>query len=109
MGFQDRYAARTRSRRTSIIRDLMRVANLPGMISLGGGYPSPRTFPLENVSIQAWDGTYSLAGAELITDVCRHARLDSAGPDGDEEQAKEESQPRIVDRQRQVAKAVNDR
>ena len=67
MRFQDRYAVRTRSRRTSIIRDLMRVANLPGMISLGGGYPSPRTFPLESVSIQAWDGTYSLAGPELVT------------------------------------------
>ena len=67
MRFSDRYAARTKGRRTSIIRDLMKVAQLPGMISLGGGYPSPKTFPLEEVSIKAWDGTYHLQGAELVT------------------------------------------
>lgn len=67
MRFSDRYAARTKGRRTSIIRDLMKVASMPGMISLGGGYPSPKTFPLEEVSIKAWDGTYTLQGAELVT------------------------------------------
>lgn len=67
MRFSERYAARTKGRRTSIIRDLMKVATMPGMISLGGGYPSPKTFPLEEVTIKAWDGSYSLQGAELVT------------------------------------------
>ncbi len=78
MRFSDRYAARTRSRKTSIIRDLMRVANLPGMISLGGGYPSPKTFPLENVTIKAWDGEYALAGPELMA-ACQYGPSEGAG------------------------------
>ena len=67
MRIQDRYAARTKGRRTSIIRDLMKVATLPGMISLGGGYPSPKTFPVEQVTLNVWDGQVQLAGAELVT------------------------------------------
>lgn len=77
MPLEDRYAARTRGRRTSLIRDLMKVATLPGMISLGGGYPSPKTFPLEEVTFKVWDGSYTLAGSELAA-ACQYGPSEGA-------------------------------
>ncbi|MBI4863092.1 MAG: PLP-dependent aminotransferase family protein [Candidatus Riflebacteria bacterium] len=65
MEFDARMAARTRGRRTSIIRELLKVATTPGVISLGGGYPSPATFPMENLTFTASGESFALTRKEL--------------------------------------------
>lgn len=44
-----RYAQRTKGMRSSAIRDLLKVASQPGVISLAGGMPAPELFPLKEV------------------------------------------------------------
>lgn len=46
MSFDHLLAPRTRNIKASAIRALLKVAKQPGMISLGGGYPAPESFPL---------------------------------------------------------------
>ena len=46
MNFDHLLAPRTRNIKASAIRALLKVAKQPGMISLGGGYPAPESFPL---------------------------------------------------------------
>ena len=41
-------AERARDKEPSIIRELLQYSQLPGMISLGGGYPNPETFLLQS-------------------------------------------------------------
>lgn len=47
MKFDDLLAARTRHMSRSAIREILKVASQPGMISLAGGIPAPASFPLE--------------------------------------------------------------
>jgi len=42
-------SANAKSMRRSAIRDLLSVANRPEVISFGGGFPSPETFPIEEL------------------------------------------------------------
>jgi len=44
-----RYAQRTKGMQSSAIRDLLKVASQPGVISFGGGMPAPELFPLKEV------------------------------------------------------------
>ena len=41
------YSTRTRKLKASEIRELLKLTQLPGMISLAGGLPNPKAFPLE--------------------------------------------------------------
>src|SRR5882757_8307868 len=41
------FAQRARALRSSVIRDILKLTQRPGMISLAGGLPAPETFPLE--------------------------------------------------------------
>src|SRR5262249_17766126 len=50
-----------------------------------------------------------IRGPELVTDVGRHARLNPAGTQGDESRTNEQPEPRVVDRQRQVTEAIDNR
>ena len=42
-----RLAARTERMNPSVIREILKLTELPGIISLAGGLPSPDTFPVE--------------------------------------------------------------
>lgn len=42
-----RYAYRTSGMGSSAIRELLKIAAVPGMISFGGGFPAPEIFPIE--------------------------------------------------------------
>lgn len=41
------YSKRAKKLKASMIRELLKLTNLPGMISLAGGLPSPKAFPVE--------------------------------------------------------------
>ena len=41
------FAKRTRSMQSSAIRELLKISNLPGVISFAGGLPSPDVFPVD--------------------------------------------------------------
>lgn len=45
--WESRYAGRARRMRSSAIRELLKVTEMPEMISFGGGMPAPEMFPLE--------------------------------------------------------------
>ncbi|MFH1195584.1 MAG: PLP-dependent aminotransferase family protein [bacterium] len=47
MNYEKLFAERTSNMRASAIRELLKVAANPGMISLGGGLPSPDSFPMD--------------------------------------------------------------
>ena len=47
MRFQNLLAHRTRHMSRSAIREILKVASQPGMLSLAGGIPAPASFPLE--------------------------------------------------------------
>lgn len=47
MGFETLLAHRTRHMSRSAIREILKVASQPGMLSLAGGIPAPASFPLE--------------------------------------------------------------
>jgi 2-aminoadipate transaminase len=42
-----RYAQRTQRMASSAIRDLLKVTEIPGVISFAGGLPAPDVFPLD--------------------------------------------------------------
>ena len=46
-----RLAARTERMNPSVIREILKLTELPGIISLAGGLPSPDTFPVEAMRI----------------------------------------------------------
>lgn len=47
MKYQQKFASRTKGMGASVIREILKVINQPGMISLAGGIPAPESFPLE--------------------------------------------------------------
>jgi 2-aminoadipate transaminase len=47
MNFNGLFAQRTGNMAASAIREILKVASQPGMISLAGGVPAPESFPLE--------------------------------------------------------------
>ena len=51
MSFQ--FAARTNGLRSSAIRDLLKVTEMPDMLSLAGGLPTPDSFPLADLRREA--------------------------------------------------------
>ncbi|WP_187148582.1 PLP-dependent aminotransferase family protein [[Acidovorax] ebreus] len=58
-------AARAEKMNPSVIREILKVTEKPGIISLAGGLPSPKTFPIESfaaaaASVLATDGASAL-------------------------------------------------
>jgi 2-aminoadipate transaminase len=47
--WEDKFAARTKKITSSAIRELLKMASLPEVISFGGGMPAPELFPREQV------------------------------------------------------------
>ena len=63
---EKRLARRARRLKPSPIREIFPLLSLPGMISFGGGYPNPRTFPFERVDLTfTGDRAFSLSGDAL--------------------------------------------
>jgi len=60
-----RYAHRTQGMRSSAIRELLKVASIPGMISFGGGFPAPEVFPIEKFK-EASDTVLSECGKQAL-------------------------------------------
>lgn len=62
-----RLSSRAQRRRPSAIRELVKYMGLPGMLSLGGGYPNPRTFAFARVQVDLAGGgpPLVLEGREL--------------------------------------------
>lgn len=54
--FDRRLARRAQGKQPSPIRELLKLASLPDMVSLGGGYPNPTTFVFDSVDIRFKDG-----------------------------------------------------
>ncbi len=50
MNFQNLLARRTQRMHVNAIREILKVASQPGMISLAGGIPAPESFPLELIA-----------------------------------------------------------
>lgn len=67
----DLFADRVHFRQPSIIRELLPLANQPGVISLGGGYPNPFCFPLTGASFRFGDLQIDIDGGAL-TDACQY-------------------------------------
>jgi 2-aminoadipate transaminase len=60
-----RYAQRTQRIKTSAIRELLAVAERPGMISFGGGFPAPDVFPVEEFK-KACNNVLENKGPEVL-------------------------------------------
>ncbi len=68
MDLQQRLARRARGKEPSAIRELLKYMGIEGMISLGGGYPNPKTFVFDGLDIRFKGGAgATLEGAELTT------------------------------------------
>jgi len=66
LDLQKRLASRARGKQPSPIRELLKYLKIDGMISLGGGYPNPKTFVFDSVDVRFKDGTEAtLGGREL--------------------------------------------
>jgi 2-aminoadipate transaminase len=65
MNYDELLATRTSNMKASAIRELLKVAANPGMISLGGGLPSPDSFPL-NLLAELTDKVLSKYGGTAL-------------------------------------------
>ena len=65
---EERLAKRAQGKQPSLIRELLKFARLPGMISLGGGYPNPDTFIFSSVALnfKGSEKVIELKGDNLI-------------------------------------------
>ncbi|MEJ2510906.1 MAG: PLP-dependent aminotransferase family protein [Anaerolineales bacterium] len=59
------FAKRTKNMESSVIRELLKTSNLPGVISFAGGYPSPSVFPVERIR-QACDKVLREQGDQAL-------------------------------------------
>jgi len=50
MNFESLLAERTGKMGTNVIREILKVASQPGMVSLAGGIPAPESFPMEIIN-----------------------------------------------------------
>ncbi len=66
INIEERLAQRARGREPSPIRALFPLLSVPGMISFGGGYPNPTTFPFSGMDLHFHGGKQiSISGAEM--------------------------------------------
>lgn len=66
MNTESRLARRAKDRNPSPIRELMPYLSIPGMISLGGGYPNPLTFAFKEFLITFKSGKQWVVGGENV-------------------------------------------
>ena len=71
MNIEARFAARTRGLAPSPIRKLAPLMRLPGMISLGGGYPNPETFAFASVDAAFRSGELLHLTGESLATACQ--------------------------------------
>ncbi|MBN2091067.1 PLP-dependent aminotransferase family protein [candidate division KSB1 bacterium] len=67
ISLQSRLARKAQSKQPSPIRELMRYLSIEDMISLGGGYPNPETFMLQQIELTFKESThFTFAEKDLI-------------------------------------------
>lgn len=77
MEIQSRLAKRTAGLTPSPIRKLVPLMRLPGMISLGGGYPNPKTFAFSTMEIGFRSGLKVTFGEQELDIACQYGPTDS--------------------------------
>jgi len=60
-----RYAQRTKGMQSSVIREILKVASQPDVISLAGGMPAPELFPIKEVATASLQALEKL-GADAL-------------------------------------------
>ena len=60
-----RFAQRTQRMKSSAVRELLKLTELPDVISFAGGLPAPETFPIERFS-EAWSKVAREFGAASL-------------------------------------------
>jgi len=73
-------AARAAGLRPSPIRKIAPLMRLPGMISLGGGYPNPQTFAFESVTVGFREGKSLRIDGPTLAAACQYAPTDCHPP-----------------------------
>ncbi len=68
------WSRRAQALAPSPIRELVPLMKLPGMISLGGGYPNPRTFAFERLEVAFRDGSGLMLEEEELESACQYSR-----------------------------------
>lgn len=63
--WEHRYAQRTQRMSSSAIREILKMTQIPGIISFAGGLPAPEVFPVEEIK-QASDVVLSEVGAQAL-------------------------------------------
>ncbi|NIW45140.1 MAG: aminotransferase class I/II-fold pyridoxal phosphate-dependent enzyme [Gammaproteobacteria bacterium] len=59
------FAKRAKHMESSVIRELLKTTNIPGVISFAGGYPAPEVFPVERIR-QACEKVLTEAGDQAL-------------------------------------------
>ncbi len=76
MNIESLLAARTKGLAPSPIRKLVPLMSRPGMISLGGGYPNPKTFAFKSVEVTFASGTRQQISGGEIDSACQYGPTD---------------------------------
>jgi DNA-binding transcriptional MocR family regulator len=72
-----RLARRARGRQPSPIRAIFPLLSVPGMISFGGGYPNPSTFPFANMDLAFHGGEQIGLGSEALARALQYGPSDT--------------------------------
>ena len=76
MELSSRLARRAKALRPSPIRKLAPLMRQPGMISLGGGYPNPKTFAFESIDVAFASGQRARLEGPTMTAACQYGPTD---------------------------------
>ena len=63
--WEHRYAQRTQRMSSSAIREILKMTQIPGIISFAGGLPAPEVFPVNEIQA-ACDVVLSEVGAQAL-------------------------------------------
>jgi 2-aminoadipate transaminase len=76
ISLQSRLANKAQGKQPSPIRELMRFLSMADMISLGGGYPNPETFMLQQLDFSFKDGNRLAFTEKDLIQACQYAPSD---------------------------------
>jgi len=69
-----KFANRTQNLKPSPIREILKYISIPGMISMGGGYPAPSTFPFKTIQLEFKDGIKINLSKDEIAQACQYGK-----------------------------------
>ncbi len=77
MNIESRLALRAQGRKPSPIRAIFPLLSVPGMISFGGGYPNPKTFPFARLELSFHGGEQIRIPAEELAPALQYGPSDA--------------------------------